>query len=266
MRTRLALMAAALIGLPAANALAAPQLLGVVATAEPIPMQCEAGRCTVELSSFCLEEERSMPVDGDAYTALDPDKLTLWVTSADGTTRSLAAAPYVSIASERNFVAVSVSLPSETAQRLGAVKLAIAVAPELTLAPVPVAGDPRPITADEIAKARATLRPTATRFFESGATRNRVAQVMNRLINSLPAERDNDPAVRAQAWRSVTGRGLQEAASDPVLAEAAQIYEYCQTDLPTIWPRGLRRCLESSHDSVMTGINADFWHVIGAGS
>ena len=42
------------------NANAAPQMLGVVASAEPMPLRCEGGVCSIELSSFCLEKERSI--------------------------------------------------------------------------------------------------------------------------------------------------------------------------------------------------------------
>jgi hypothetical protein len=47
---------------------------------------------------------------------------------------------------------------------------------------------------------------------------------------------------------------------------AAATYRYCQAGLGLNWPPTFRRCLESAHDAVMGGINADFWKVVGAGS
>ena len=38
-----------------------PQALGLVATAEPAPMQCRDGLCTAYISAFCLEEHRKSP-------------------------------------------------------------------------------------------------------------------------------------------------------------------------------------------------------------
>jgi hypothetical protein len=262
----LAAAALALLAAPLAGARAAPQLLGVVATAEPIPMRCEGGRCTIELSSFCLQEERSMPIDGQAYHPLDRDKLSLVVTAADGSVRRLPAAPYVAIASERNYVAVSVSLPESAAKALGAARIAVAVGPDLTLAPEAQPGDAHPMTAAEIAHAQSALRPAADQLFSADSPRFRVAQVMNRLINALPPEADQDPSVGESVWRKVTGTALAAAQPDETLAEAAHIYRYCRSGVSTLWPTGLRHCLAVSHDSAMGGINAEFWQVVGAGS
>ena len=47
---------------------AAPQALGLVATQEAMPLQCDDGVCVAFLSSFCLEEERNPPESRTAYS------------------------------------------------------------------------------------------------------------------------------------------------------------------------------------------------------
>lgn len=253
------------LGLAATHASAAPQLLGVVASAEPVPMHCEGGTCMAELSAFCLEKERSIPQDGTAYQALDSEQLTLVVTGADGAVRRLPAAGRVSLVSRRSQVAVEVSLPESALSELGASKLALAAAPELALVPVAEANDAQPIRADEIAAARETMG-VASGLFQRDNGRTRTVHMLNRLINALPGNDGADPALAERAWQVVVGSPFRREQSDPVLADLARTYESCRLGLADIWPPGLRRCLEVSHDATMGGVNADFWKIVGAGS
>ena len=265
MRIELVSVAAGtILGLFAGSAGAAPQMLGVVASAEPVPMHCEDGVCRAELSAFCLQKERTMPEDGTAYDALEPEKLTLVVKATDGSEHTLPAGG-LSIESRRSQVAVEVSLPESVARELGAVELAVGVAPDLALVPAVAASDASPFRPAEVARARDTLA-TADVLFARDLARTRMAHLLNRLINALPGNTGADPANAERAWRSVTGSPSHLAASDPVLSEAAQIYESCRLGLADIWPPGLRRCLEVSHDAVMGGLNADFWNIVGTGS
>lgn len=265
MKTALAFAAAlAALGLFATGSMAAPQMLSVVANGAPIPMHCADGVCRAELSALCLEQERTMPEDGTPYDALDPDKLTLVITAADGSVRSLPAGG-LHIVSRRSQIAVEVSLPESVARSLGAVELAVNAAPDLALMPLPVAGDPSPLRPAEVARARDMLGSAAALLARDGG-RTRMARLLNRLINALPGDSGADPAQAERAWRDVTGSPPHATASDPVLAEAAQIYESCRLGLADIWPPGLRRCLEVSHDAVMGGLNAELWKIIGTGS
>jgi len=43
---------------------AAPQILGLIASADPVPMTCVDGTCTAELSSVCLQQHRPTPPTG----------------------------------------------------------------------------------------------------------------------------------------------------------------------------------------------------------
>ena len=251
---------------PLSDALAAPQLLGVVATAEPISMTCAEGDCTVELSAFCLERDRAMPQDGMPYQLLDPSKITLVITNEDGETHRVAAAPYVRIASERNFYAVKLSLAESSARELGAAHLAVAVAPQLILVPQAAANDPQPITEEEVAKVRDLRRGIAASFFDQDSRDMAEVRIMNRLINALPIEDRVDLATSGTIWRKVVGEAYQLDQQDPVIAEVASFYSSCRLGTNNPWPPTLRRCLQMSHDAIMGGINAQYWRAADTGS
>ena len=56
-----------LIAIAPLPAQAAPQILGLMASAEPVPMTCVDGTCTAELSSVCLQQQRPTPLTGTVY-------------------------------------------------------------------------------------------------------------------------------------------------------------------------------------------------------
>ena len=66
----------AIAALPAAGQ-AAPQILGLAATAAPLPLQCADGVCSVEVSGICLQKHRPAPDAGTAYRAVSGADITL---------------------------------------------------------------------------------------------------------------------------------------------------------------------------------------------
>lgn len=267
MQIRAFMMAAMSVTLwPALDASAAPQMLGVVASAEPVSMSCTKSACTVELSSFCLQEERGIPMDGETYQALDPGKLTLVVTGADGAVRRVSAAPYVQIASARGFSAVSISVSEAAAEKLGAKALAIVVAPRLTLVPEAQPDDPQPLTAGEIAQVRSSLSAVAADLFDADTPSTRQIKLMNRLINAVPGDERDEPGAIDNAWQRVMSGTVSTAQNDPAVAAATATYNYCRSALGITWPSAFRHCLQSIHDAELGAINADFWKIVRTGS
>ncbi len=251
-------------GLPIANAGPVPQILGVVASAEPLPMTCEGGTCAVELSAFCLERDRSTPQDGTPYQALDAGKLTLVVTAADGAERRVAGEPYVRIASARGYTAVAVTLPEPAARALGAVKLALAVGPQLALAPMADDGQPR--SDEDIAQARTALSAIAGDVAGPSMPEAVAARVLNRLVNMVPREELVDEASAGALWLQAAGRPLHFEDLEPGFGEAALYFEYCRTSAESLGASTLRRCLAMSHDGLMSGVNSEYWRILGTGS
>ena len=270
MNVRLAFISAVLAMAFAPASHAAPQLLGLVASAEPIPMTCESGKCSAEISSFCLEQSRSGPLDGTAYEAVDWRGLTLVATAADGSVRRLPASPYLRVTSARGYSAVTASIDEEVRESLGAEKLALAVAPRVTLVPVATAGDPAPLAGKEIADAVANLRPIASDVFESGERSDMVtARVLNRLINALPRMAGGaalDLASPDGLWERVVGKRPRIENKDAGIAQAALVYESCRRGAHFVQGLTVRRCLEASHDALMSSLNEEYWRIVGAGS
>ena len=69
---------------------AAPQILAVLATAEPVPLTCVKGICEAEFSTMCLQRGRAMPYPGTAYAPADPGNIILVIRRADGSTSASA--------------------------------------------------------------------------------------------------------------------------------------------------------------------------------
>jgi len=248
------------------NALAASQLLGVVASAEPISMTCADGECTVELSAFCLERDRAMPIDGAPYRPLDPDKITLVLIDKDGVESRISDAPNVQVASERDFHAVKVSVPQSILQEHGGAGIAVAVSPELMLAPQAVENDPQPITDDEIVRARESWHSVASTLFDSDSHELGRVRILNRLINALPSQIGVDLATSDKIWRQVVSDEIQADRSDPMIVEVASIYSSCRLGATSPWPPMLRRCLQMNHDAIIGGINSQYWQAVDTGS
>ena len=250
---------------------AAPQLLGLIASRDPVPLVCEGERCSVELSAFCLEQGRSGPQDGTAYQAADGRDLTLVASFADGSVRRLPAGRYVSLASARSYSAVTASVDAGLAARLGARSLALAIARRVTLVPLARAGDPSPVTKAELARVTASDRPLAADVIEqSHPAALEAVQLLNRLINALPRMGGGSPldlTARDGLWDKVVARTkVAGAAGARGVQEAQLVYESCRRGAHYVQGLTLRRCIEASHDSLMSSLNEEFWRVVGAGS
>ena len=127
---------------------AAPQILGIIATAEPVPLTCALGVCQAEFSSVCLQRNRDMPKDGTAYNLVG-DQVTLVITGKDGSERRMPAANRVGVRSAETYTAVIIAIPRDT---IGpdAERIAISVDRMAAAVPEAEAGDPNPLGEDEI--------------------------------------------------------------------------------------------------------------------
>ncbi len=171
--------------LPHKSALAAPQILAVLASDAGIPLTCTEGVCAADLSAFCLQRDRPAPDFGTVYVPAAPGAFTLVVTDANGGERRLPAAEHVTFMEHRGFTAVSARMPEDALAGLGAVSAAIEVGADASLVPVPRAGDPDPLTADEIAHAAGPLRVLATRIVD-GSPDAEAARLIASMANALP--------------------------------------------------------------------------------
>ncbi len=249
-------------GVLAHTAVAAPQILALVASkGDATPMACVDGKCRAELTSFCLQQSRSMPAAGTVYHAISPSDLTLIVERADGTMRQVPAGDLLALTSARGNTSVYASLDSTQVARLGAVELSVMVGERASLLPAPEPGDVEPQMDQEVAFATATLRALGARLVDDGGGRIEAARATNLLVNSLPApgqSASSGPPVgawsTATAWRAAAGSGQ---------SWANQMIEGCAAKP---WAAPLRHCLRRWHDFLMRELNHDYWKAVRTGS
>ena len=140
-----AILASSAFAAPSAEA--ASQVLGLVASnGLPTPLQCQDGVCSGHFSSFCLQQARPAPSADSEYTLAPGGSLTLIARLADGRQTRLPGDGLLSLHNMIGFTSIRISLPEAKLKALGAVSVAVEVAPMTSVIPVPVAGDPNPQT------------------------------------------------------------------------------------------------------------------------
>ncbi len=89
------LAAIAMAALASGRAQAAPQILGLMASnGMPTPLHCRDGLCTGSFASFCLQEAREAPADGQDYRLAPGGQLVLNAAAADGLHLQLQAGEF----------------------------------------------------------------------------------------------------------------------------------------------------------------------------
>ncbi len=249
----------------ASGAMAAPQVLGMVASVAPTALTCAGGTCAAEFSAFCLQKDRVPPRSGTVYDVANGADLTLIVTAADGTLRRLPAADVINVISSRAYTAVTVSIAQSDLLALGGRRVALAVGERVSLVPRSEADDPWPLTEHDISYATGPLRAGAANLFDTDGENPVAARITNRLINAIPAGDRLSPSERKHFWRRVMG-GDADQANGAGGRAAARIFGACRGLVDIGSSDSLRRCLEMQHDSIMLDMNSRYWMSIGAGS
>ena len=257
-----ALAALALLS-PAGPAGAAPQSLGLVATAEPVSMRCGADGCAALLSSFCLQRDRKSPGHGTPYSVAGGAGLSLHLTDAAGARRTVPAAGLVQLISTRGNTGIEVRLNAVDMAALGAVGVAVEVGPLVTLLPVIESGDKNPITEAEAAFAAGPARRLAADIFDSRAALGQSLNILDRTINAIGTETRLDDAARRALWARIAEAPLHEA--DDGAGPAARAFAACLDDLQRRMVFGLRNCLEGRRDELLIRANTDLWRALDAG-
>ncbi|UCH72865.1 MAG: hypothetical protein JSU82_10840 [Rhodospirillales bacterium] len=232
-------------------ALAAPQILGLIATGEVVPMQCANGSCTALLSAFCLQEQRLPPDFETPYRPERAETVTLAVTTADGQVRRLDAGDLVQFRSRYGYTAIRADLVLAALGDLRPVAVALEVAPRATMLPVPQPGDPDPLTAAEIAFAAGPLRMAAESVLEGESEPARTARIAAGLINALPLEGDITVSARAGLWGRIAGSDAPAA--------ARRMFKACGRAVDQAVGYSLRKCLEERHERLQIETTREYW-------
>ncbi len=246
---------------PILEALAAPQILGVVATNGPVPLICAGGVCKAEFGSVCLQRDRPMPRPGTAYTLAD-ESVSLVVRAADGSETRLPAKGRVQVTSIRNYAAVVMTIGEDQVRALGGDRVAVQVQKFAAAVPVPVAGDPHPLTPFEIEMMTGPMLRVAARTVARQPEHTVAARVTMRMINAIP---EGGAPAADDLWRQAS-QAEPQATSHPGVRRAARIYGKCRRSLAGGYASSLRDCLEGHHYGLMLGLTAKVWNRLGAGS
>ena len=242
--------------LPLGTAHGAPQILGLAATAKPVPLHCQGATCAAELGTFCLQEEKPIPRAGTAYRLAPGSRVRLIHRAPDGQMRRLAPPAALVIRSARQFTAVRLSLPR---QQLGPGRLFLSVVPGAVLVP----GDPHRLSARAIADVTAMARHLAATGF-AGKASDAGTAALNQLVNALPETRPPTQGERARALTAarISARSLEPATRRRVIGALGD----CAGDFNAYMIDGLRACLARHHDDAMQGLTRRAWKRLAPGS
>jgi len=258
---------AVLLAGPVGAAQAAPQALALLETAGPTPLDCGGGVCRAEFTTFCLQKERPLPGAGTVYDVAQGRSLQLVLVGRQGNIRRIPAAPHIRIRTSRaGHTAVVIEMPEAALAQLGARKAAVTVGPQVTLAPIPVAGDENPLSDQEKRLAAGPLRTLGTRVVDRAGGSVESVRVLNRLVNAMPRGIDINPGARSRLWHRALAAGFGSATSrQRDIAERE--YATCWRDrVVELGGMSVRECLGRRHDRLMWDHGERYWKAVGAGS
>ena len=245
---------------------AAPQILGLMASAGmPTPLHCRDGLCTGSFASFCLQEAREAPADGEEYKVAPGGNLLLDATLADGRHVQMPANDLAIVRVRDGYLSVQISLPEAKLAALGVptkrASLALEVGPETSVLPVEQAGDPDPQTPEEIAEATGPLRHLAARTLDRSSEDTDAARWVGLLINALPPENSPEHIALDALFRQVVASNGEGSWTSDGLAEAGQIVQMCQSFPATSLAIGF--CLAGQQHGLVSILNTEFWDDAG---
>jgi hypothetical protein len=242
-------------GLYAPHGIAAPQILGLIASAQSTPLTCENGVCKAEFSTVCLQEYRPSPIPGAAYKPLRDSNLTLAVAG-----KSIDVTGKVPIISVRNFSSVFISLPEADILKFGAGGASLSVGAMSSLVPMAQAGDTNPQSAGEIATYTGALRTVVQCVFgEEGGTISAMRD-LNQVINKMPDVLSDDQIRFEKVWREVTS-----AMAKPEARLSSKVVRECRREFKRGMLTNMRSCIVYKHDVLASDTTKKVWKALKPG-
>ena len=253
--TLVAIVLFALFAIASGPAKAAPQILGLVASAEPLPMKCENGLCATEASVFCLQKWRMSPTAGTSYHPAGGEGVQLIALTDDGNT-IVVPDPELQIKALRGHSAVQIGVDVEWLYARKYQSVSLKIGHKVSLIPEAWAGDPRPLTQKDIETALGTLRDMGHKLVDTAGKNVAAAQLLAHVGGKLPRLGRAHDDIRNAAWK--TGlKGVSDI-NAKVLAKAKKKFDRCH-DVTFGGATSLRQCLGAQHDILMGKLNARYW-------
>jgi len=242
------------VGLHAAPAQAEPQILGVIASSEPVTLQCLRDECFAEFSAFCLQRTYASPQTGTLYRPANDEMVSLVGVSADGRRIALPVDDMARITALRGHSAVKVAIDRQALAIHGVTHVEAAFARRAALVPAVETGVGQPQTPATIAAATGPLRVLAEGLVDNGGPRAQAAQIASAMTNALPPGGRVDEKARQDLWDRVSGSALAKGMAPEALDLAKRAHRQCLQP----WT-SMRTCLSSHHDILIGKLNNEYW-------
>jgi hypothetical protein len=236
-------------------AAAAPQILGLVASADPLPMKCENGLCATEASVFCLQKWRSSPTAGMTYNPAGGEGLHIIALTEDGK-EVIVPEPVLKITALRGHSAVQIGVDVDWLYERNYKSVALKIGQKVSLIPEAWAGDTNPLSKKDVEMALGPLRELGHKLVDTAGQNVATAQLLSHIGGKLPRLGRAHDQARNIAWKS----GLDDISNvDPkVLKKAKRKFDRCH-DITFGGMTSLRQCLGAQHDILMGKLNARYW-------
>lgn len=236
-----------------------PQVLGLVATKLPVPLDCTDGSCSGFFSAFCLQEQRPKPNEGHVYDAAGAGDITMVVEKKDGSTAEFSAAGLLRFESTGAYTSVKISMDASRLASLDASSVSLNVPRRVSLLPRSEPNVAARPSAGDLETAMGDKRLLAEGYFESGSPRADASAMLSRMINLLPADGYASETVRDGVWGKAASPASMKAYSPEGVGKAREAYDRCQAYAAQGYKMRLRGCLEHSHDDLMKILNDKYW-------
>lgn len=234
---------------------ASPQVLGLMASNEPINFICTDRECYGLVGAFCLQRDHDVPVYGQSYQVNLPERLSLRFTDDTGAVNDMqATAAQLQFNAYAGYSMVRVSIPRAEMERLSAVSVALQIGPGVSLVPEAVTGDANGQTSDEIALATGPLRAAAARHLDESSPNADSARLVAALANGLPERRTIHDDF-SDLWVRTISDNVRDSIDPLTLQRVERSYKSCIQ----FAEGSLRQCLISHHRNMMVPENRKFW-------
>lgn len=260
-----------IVGMLTTASHAAPQILGLVASATPVPLVCRDGYCRTELTTFCLQEWRPTPQLGTVYTPYGGEGVTLVGHRSDGeeVALNMDALKYETLG---GYSSIYVELPQRILDEGGVVAASLRIGSLVSLLPVPMPGDLDPQTELDIQIATGPLRQVGADILHEGDERIAAAGVLNRVITLLPSTEEDALAQADGGWQHL-------AVDIPIVREKPIVHDLAQREFAACHAETgsahlnhdyrllrMKDCLSSRHDVLVLPKAQQYWATVDAGS
>lgn len=267
MPVRWLIVVPALIALTWSQAQAEPQILGLLATNNAKALNCTAGECSAEFTSFCMEPDRASPTHLTTYDIIsEADDIQLLALFRDGSVKRLPAQAHLKFTSKRGFAAVRVSTDADVLAAHGATRVLVKIGNGVALAPAPREHYKRPHEVEEVARAAGPNRMTGSRIVDSGGTQRHVADLVSNLLNALPETGRVEDGLRNSLWQRAISTQDNKGAHRIAVEIARRGYSNCLASIAKYQNDTLRGCLGRLHDKQIWTFNRKYWRSVSGSS